>query len=186
MRTKQAVVEEFRCQAIREAAVRVVARKGLSKVTVQDIADEAGVAKGTVYLYFKSREEILETAMGATLDELRARLRAAAEGARDKIEAVVATQLRFFDERRDFVRLYVTTAEPFGERRLRKHDCYLDHIAQLREMLGVDERTAIGIAAVLRDIGLQRVTEKKPRPIEEDIAFVRDFITRGIRTEKRS
>ncbi|MGZ7032185.1 MAG: helix-turn-helix domain-containing protein, partial [Thermoanaerobaculia bacterium] len=41
---------EFRTQTICDAAMRVVARKGVRNVTVQDIADEAGVAKGTVYI----------------------------------------------------------------------------------------------------------------------------------------
>ncbi|MGZ6971061.1 MAG: helix-turn-helix domain-containing protein, partial [Thermoanaerobaculia bacterium] len=57
MTTKKQVVEEFRCRAICEAAMRVVGRKGLAGATVEDIAREAGVAKGTVYLYFRSRDE---------------------------------------------------------------------------------------------------------------------------------
>lgn len=47
MPTKKHVVEEFRCRAICDAAMRVVGRKGLVRATVEDIAREAGVAKGT-------------------------------------------------------------------------------------------------------------------------------------------
>ncbi len=42
-----------------EAAVRVFATKGLHAGTVADIAESAGVAKGTFYLYFDSREHLL-------------------------------------------------------------------------------------------------------------------------------
>jgi len=56
VKTKADVVEEFRKESICDAAMRVVARKGMKNVTVQDIADEAGVAKGTVYIYFQSRD----------------------------------------------------------------------------------------------------------------------------------
>ena len=75
--TKGAIVEQFRCQSIREAAMRVVSRKGYDHVTVQDIADEAGVAKGTVYLYFKSREDVLEKTMSFSFEEFHILIREA-------------------------------------------------------------------------------------------------------------
>ncbi|HYB70999.1 MAG TPA: TetR/AcrR family transcriptional regulator [Candidatus Bathyarchaeia archaeon] len=44
-----------------EAAVRVFARKGYFNSRVSDIAREAGIAAGTIYLYFKTKEDILIT-----------------------------------------------------------------------------------------------------------------------------
>ncbi len=44
---------------ILEAAVRVFARQGFHSTRVSDIADEAGVAYGLVYHYFRSKEEVL-------------------------------------------------------------------------------------------------------------------------------
>ena len=44
-----------------EAAVRVFARNGYFNSRVSDIAREAGIASGTIYLYFKTKEEILVT-----------------------------------------------------------------------------------------------------------------------------
>ena len=58
--TKQAVVEEFRVQEILEATLRVITRSGISGATMQQIADDAGIAKGTIYLYFKNRDELIE------------------------------------------------------------------------------------------------------------------------------
>ena len=46
-------------QRIIDAAVRVFARKGYYSSRVADIAKESGVAVGTIYLYFKTKEEIL-------------------------------------------------------------------------------------------------------------------------------
>ncbi|HJR52068.1 MAG TPA: TetR/AcrR family transcriptional regulator [Gemmatimonadales bacterium] len=46
-------------QQIIEAAVRVFARKGYFSSRVSDIAREAGIAAGTIYLYFKTKEDIL-------------------------------------------------------------------------------------------------------------------------------
>ena len=48
-------------QQIIEAAVRVFARKGYFNSRVSDIAREAGIAAGTIYLYFKTKEDILIT-----------------------------------------------------------------------------------------------------------------------------
>ncbi|HET7876669.1 MAG TPA: TetR/AcrR family transcriptional regulator [Methylomirabilota bacterium] len=46
-------------QQIIEAAVRVFARKGYFNSRVSDVAREAGIAAGTIYLYFKTKEDIL-------------------------------------------------------------------------------------------------------------------------------
>jgi TetR/AcrR family transcriptional regulator, fatty acid metabolism regulator protein len=48
-------------QQIIEAAVRVFARKGYYNARVSDIAREAGIAAGTIYLYFKTKDDILVT-----------------------------------------------------------------------------------------------------------------------------
>ena len=45
-------------EAILEAAFEVVAEKGYFQTTVEDIAQKAGVAKGTVYLHFKDKPDI--------------------------------------------------------------------------------------------------------------------------------
>ena len=48
-------------QQIVEAAIRVFARNGYYSSRVSDIAREAGIASGTIYLYFKTKDEILVT-----------------------------------------------------------------------------------------------------------------------------
>ena len=48
-------------QQIVDAAVRVFARKGYFSSRVSDIAREAGIGAGTIYLYFKTKEDILVT-----------------------------------------------------------------------------------------------------------------------------
>src|SRR5687768_15697032 len=53
VRTKQ---PEIRRDQLLDAAERLFAKKGLAESTVADIAEEAGVAKGTFYLYFPSKD----------------------------------------------------------------------------------------------------------------------------------
>jgi AcrR family transcriptional regulator len=53
--TKEALVEQYRRDTIQCAAQRVIAQRGLAGTSMAAIAEEAGVAKGTLYLYFKDR-----------------------------------------------------------------------------------------------------------------------------------
>ena len=48
-------------RVILDAAIHVFARRGFHSCRVSDVADEAGVAYGLVYHYFRSKEEILNT-----------------------------------------------------------------------------------------------------------------------------
>jgi TetR/AcrR family fatty acid metabolism transcriptional regulator len=61
------------------AATRAFARKGYAATKVEDIAREAGVAKGTVYIYFSSRDEILLAAFETFVEEMLAGVREALE-----------------------------------------------------------------------------------------------------------
>jgi TetR/AcrR family fatty acid metabolism transcriptional regulator len=194
LRTKEIVVEEFRKQSICDAAMRVVARKGLSSVTVQDIADEAGVAKGTIYIYFQSRNEILQRTMDNATENLIQKLATACRecrGFRDILEQRVRTQIEHFEDNRDFFRLYLAMAEPFGERRLKKHPTYQTYLAQIERLVREAiargeirdtnvERLAIAIASVVRDIVMHRMIEREPPPVDDDVQFAVDFIMRGI------
>ena len=56
-------------EAILRAAIKVFARNGYFNSKVADVAKEAGVADGTVYLYFKSKEEILHSIFDRKMEE---------------------------------------------------------------------------------------------------------------------
>ncbi len=64
----RAVVVDKR-EAILRAAIKIFARKGYFNSKVADIASEAGIADGTVYLYFKSKDEILHSVFDRAMEE---------------------------------------------------------------------------------------------------------------------
>ncbi len=64
----RAVVIDKR-EAILRAAIKVFAQKGYFNSKVADIAGEAGIADGTVYLYFKSKDEILHSIFDRAMEE---------------------------------------------------------------------------------------------------------------------
>ena len=52
-----------------EASIKVVAKKGFKNTKIADIAKAANMAKGTIYIYFKSKEEILTASLQHIIDK---------------------------------------------------------------------------------------------------------------------
>jgi AcrR family transcriptional regulator len=65
--------------AIIEAARRVFQKWGLKKSTMEDIAEEAGKGKSTLYYYFKSKEEIFDIVVRGETDQILANAKASVE-----------------------------------------------------------------------------------------------------------
>ncbi|HEX5966501.1 MAG TPA: TetR/AcrR family transcriptional regulator [Pyrinomonadaceae bacterium] len=61
--------------AILDATDRLLARYGYRKMTVEDIAHEAGIGKGTIYLHFSSKEEVVLSHVDRIVDRLKELLR---------------------------------------------------------------------------------------------------------------
>ena len=57
--------------AILDATDRLLARFGYRKMTVEDIAVEAGIGKGTIYLHFASKEEVVLSHVDRIVDRLK-------------------------------------------------------------------------------------------------------------------
>ena len=75
-------------QQIIEAAVRVFARQGYFNSRVSDIAREAGIAAGTIYLYFKTKEDILITLFREKMAAFESALRRAISDEPDAVAKV--------------------------------------------------------------------------------------------------
>jgi TetR/AcrR family transcriptional regulator, fatty acid metabolism regulator protein len=77
-------------ERILAAAERIFARHGFFAARVSEIAKDAGVADGTIYLYFKSKDDLLISLFEHRMTQVNARLRAAIE------DAAPAARLRAF------------------------------------------------------------------------------------------
>lgn len=60
--------------ALLDAAERLLGRLGYRKVTMEDLAQEAGVSRRTVYVYFRSKEEVVLGTIDRIVDRVSARL----------------------------------------------------------------------------------------------------------------
>ena len=75
-------------ELILDAAIRVFAEKGFNAARISDVADAAGVADGTIYLYFKNKEDLLLSIFEEKMDLLLAGLRDALVGVTEPLEQV--------------------------------------------------------------------------------------------------
>ncbi len=102
--------KEAKRQRILDAAVVEIARRGYYGTTVSTIARRAGVADGTIYLYFKNKEEILfsifDRAMQRFIDEARRIVDAAAGDPEQKLRRVIDLHLGLLGEHRDLAVIF--------------------------------------------------------------------------------
>jgi len=104
--------KEERRQSILQAAREVFFKNGFHRATVESVAEQAEVSKGTVYLYFESKETILAHLLLEGLDELVGKLEqayAAEESlpADERLQRLGRAYLHFFEEEPEYFRLLV-------------------------------------------------------------------------------
>lgn len=197
MKSKEEVVQQFRVQSIQDAAMRVIARRGMSSATMQEIAEEAGVAKGTIYLYFRDRDELVDKTFERAITELHEQVDAAFESEGDfetKLRAVLAAEMAFFREHREFFRLYHSLRYPEGKRqkrscrqfqtRLTKMAGILDAAMKRGEIRRMDPmRLALFLSEGISAVIIQRLLEEAPPAESEDIDLLAGAILDGIRSQ---
>ena len=114
-RVREARQDAYR-SLILEAAQRVFATRGFAEVKVQEIADDAGIATGTVYAIFPSKQELYRAVHRVNLEELAKRY-AEIPGDRDTRAVIrdrIAISTRFLCERPDYLRIYLREAAHWG------------------------------------------------------------------------
>lgn len=110
MTTKQRKAREkvARREAILESAKAVFAEKGLLTSTTDEIAERAELAKGTIYLYFKAKEEMYMALVEQGLDLLAQRFRDAVDPSRpadENLRRISSAYYRFYREEPEYFRL---------------------------------------------------------------------------------
>ena len=123
-------------RVILDAAVRVFAREGFHACRVSDIANEAGVAYGLVYHYFKSKDQVLDTLFLERWDVLLATIREV-DGtelpARAKLEAIAGFIVESYRHDPDLMKVIIVevtrAANTFGQTHLPEIRKAYDRIA---------------------------------------------------------
>jgi AcrR family transcriptional regulator len=197
-KTKKDVVTEFRTAGILAAAHRVFAEKGFHDATIDDVAKAADVAKGTVYLYYRSKKDLYRAALKRGIIEMLEKTQANAEAAKStqaKILAYVETKISYFDLHRDFFRIYYSE---FGNVLTHPVEAHKDFTSLYRRQLRMLEAVlvqglrrkeirctradaaALAIAELTRGLIIHRLLGWSKGRVEDDISFLFDFVWKGI------
>ncbi len=122
------------------SAYRVISRKGGHRLSLQDIADEAGVSKGLIHYHFRTKDNLLLTTMRWALLRIGLRIRERMAGMEDPQEALGALIDAVFvdpERNRDFYLLYLDLVEhaarvpSFGELFLVTRNIINRHYAEI-------------------------------------------------------
>jgi AcrR family transcriptional regulator len=197
-KTKKDVVTEFRSAEILAAAHQVFADKGFYDSTIDEVARAAGVAKGTVYLYYRCKSDLYWATLKHGIVEMLANTQASmaqAESTRAKIRAFIDTKIRYFDENREFFKIYY---REFGNALTHpvqiRNDFTKLYLQQSRMLQSVLEKglrrkdirrlrpdtTALAIADLTRGLITQRLLGWSKATVQDDVAFLFDFVWKGI------
>ncbi len=165
---------------------------------MDEIAETAGVAKGTVYLYFPSKRDLFLATLRAGVLELHEevmRRTASANGAEEKVRSFVHSRIAYCGRNRDFFRIYYTEFASLHVRGAKERpefqDLYEKQATVLEEILRDGVRsgeirfcnipaTARLIYDVTRSAIARHVLESSSGDIEESTNIVCDLIWRGV------
>ena len=192
--TKTDVVADFRRTQILDAARDSFIANGLSGTTVDGIARTAGVAKGTVYLYYRSKDEILRGLLAADLAELEADTLPAinAPGTlEERLHRFFAATLAFFDRKRDFVeQCHLDMSPDLKKKTLQQYQRVYDaqRAAWRTALAGASgrtkvtdvEATALSLVALAHGVSRQRLFGWIATPIATLVAQTSAFALKGL------
>ena len=200
VRTKKDVVTEFRTAGILEAARRIFANEGFSRATVDDIASAAGVAKGTVYLYYQSKRDIYFAALKFGLEQMYSKLDEELKkvtAPQEKLRTLIGVKLAYFDDNRDFFKIYYSELgniciHPAVDDEFKA--LYLEQAKVIESILKEGarkkilgpvrtEQAAFAISDIIRGVVTQRVLGWSKSKISQDVDFIFDLIWKGIAAE---
>lgn len=195
--TRHDVLADFRRSELLSAARVVFAEHGFERATMERVAEHAGVAKGTVYLYFSSKRGLYLAALTQGLtglhDLLRSRIDPKAPCSRN-LRAFIETKMAFFDTDRDFFRIYLdlglppvgsACADPVLQRQYRAQHRLLHQLlaraVERREIRDVPLEPLTDIVAqVTRTVVARRLEGRASATVEEDAGLAMDLLWGGL------
>ncbi len=101
--------KEHRREEILDAAQRVFFDKGLQSSTMDEIAEAAELSKGTLYLYYKSKEDLYLAVMIRGMDllyEMFSQVTSKVQNPIESIRAILGAYSRFFHQHRSYFRMF--------------------------------------------------------------------------------
>jgi len=143
-------------ERILDAALEIFSQKGFHSATTEEIADRAGVGKGTLYRHFETKEKLFEELVRLRLDELEREAGALIDGHDDVLTMIskyIQVYLEFFDRNQRLYRLIIQEQLDLGE-----HSPYNYFKRVIRALPNLKRKVYEGSQqGILKDIDFQTV-----------------------------
>ncbi len=134
-------------EAILRAAAKVFAQSGYFNAKVSDVARTAGVADGTVYLYFKNKDDLLASLFSWAMEEFLTRARTELAGianAREKLLSFTRLHFSLFEQERDIAIVFQVELRQSAKFMEQFSTTYLaEYLQMLREI--IEEGQKVGL-----------------------------------------
>ncbi|MBW2544036.1 MAG: TetR/AcrR family transcriptional regulator [Deltaproteobacteria bacterium] len=197
---RKKVLEAFTRQGILDAAIGLLTRDGIQGLTMDRVAMEAGVAKGTLYVYFKNKEEILDATLDASFDPLIRELSVLLDDDRApdrKLADFSLCHLRFFDEHGDLIRvLFFDRERMHSEKNHYTDSRYRTFVKRVADVLDEGGRQGLfvpldsmKVAAMFIEANMgmimQRIHDGISGDVEKDARQITDIFMEGLRQKKK-
>ena len=192
---RKRLFDQITQKAIQEAVVNLVTRTGTRKVTMDQVATEAGLSKGCLYIHFRSKKELLESVKTESFKPLGDQLQEILNGLltpNQKIESIVHRLFSYFDENRGLFRFLLEEREIAQSQAIRqKNSRYRNFVERIANVLDdgvssglfrhMDSRkvASIFIEAMIA-MTARRLLEETPGPLDEDARLLIQVLFRGI------
>jgi AcrR family transcriptional regulator len=185
--TRRRALTDLRRAEIIAAALKVFAKKGFNSARAEDVAAQARIAKGTLYLYFDSKEAIYEAALAHAMTQLHAQVAEKLEGAttmEERIRVFVGVRLEFWSAQGELYRMVMTVGR---ERRQKKRTSEIlqdavDHLLGILREGTPDGRpvepAGWAVMDMIRGMCERRVDGLQPTTIEEDTSLITEMALR--------
>ncbi len=136
---------EAKNKQIIDVALEMFSKKGFQQTTVQEIAEAAGVGKGTIYRFFDSKEDLVSSLVEFAIDDVGRAVREAIADLQDPVETlriIITTEVDYYDQHRDLAKFLIR--EVLGYR-----NTFEDHVKQIWSNWGiiVEEVVRKGLAS---------------------------------------
>ena len=191
--------QEYKRQSIQDAVIQLMCREGLAAVTMERVAQEVGIAKGTVYLHYRDKQELLDAVKDSALEPMMAKIEeviASDLPPGRKLEAYSLRYLGYFDDRRDFFRILLyerevtrALAQRYRGTRYRRLLTWIANVIAEGVKEGTfrdvsPEKTAAMFVESNYALMSQRLLSGDTAPVEEDARLISDVFLRGIRRSR--
>jgi AcrR family transcriptional regulator len=200
MAVRRVETPEVRRSQIIAAARELIIEKGYSEVLLDDVAHRAGVAKGTLYLYFADKPHLYGAVMEGLLDEVAVRLKKAVDIRGDDplvpVRAAVSEMLAFTDVYKDVFVACGQARADLGRKinhalrnRLERHIDLLGGIVQAaarrRALRHHDPKTGgMFLIALTRMFMMRKLFQDRREPLVECTDEFMDLLCNGLGSGK--